>query len=270
MGRYLLVSLMLSISLLLQMCSKNPDDTDDNGLSIVVRLMEADSAVVTDSIVQKLSAMATVDLGGGILGIKMTDFIPNTFIKPYVDKNTVSWDRRVLYGYRIAGSDGFSPHIRIDSATGRPLEDLNWESLQHGFIKKDSRDAAYDSTLFLRGAYRVKDVAAIELYRKIDVSMDSAGNQTTRQIRLAEMPKYTFPDSTSALSVKLPDVLTMLIDGDSTTITGVDGYYGNRCFTWTQIQTGFWIEAIDQTKFNPDLGGSSRIKYVGSIAVTKQ
>ena len=271
MGRRLLIFLMIAaVGLFLQTCSKNPNDTNQNGLSIVVRLKEADSAIVIDSIVQKFSDMATVDLGGGILAIKMTDFIPNTLITSYIDKNSVSWDRRVLYGYRVIGSDNFSPHTKIDSTTGRPLDDLNWGYMQHGYIKKDSRDVAFDGSVSLRGAYRVKDVAAIEIYRKIDVNVDSAGSQTACQIRLAEMPKYAFPDSTNAPAVKLSDILSMLSGGDSTTITGIDGYTGNHRYALTQIQNGYWIVALDQTKFNPDLGGSYRIKYVDSIDITKQ
>jgi hypothetical protein len=62
----------------------------------------------------------------------------------------------------------------------------------------------------------------------------------------------------------------MMTGADSATVTGIDSYTGNRRYSLTQIQTGYWIVSPDQVKYSPDLGGTSRIKYPVSITVFKQ
>ncbi|MBN2036429.1 MAG: hypothetical protein JW768_06770 [Chitinispirillaceae bacterium] len=265
MIRCLFGGIIVALCILMAQCN-NPGSPDD-GASIVIRLMEADSTTVSDSLVVALNSKPATDLSGEE-AVKMEDLITNDFIAPYVDKDNASWDKRTLYGYRIIGSDGFSPHQKTDQETGRTADDLTWEQIQHGYIKKNSRDAAYDASVTLAGMYRVKEVAVIELYRTINVVIDTGATQTKCQMRLAEMEKADFSGNAS---VRLSVILALVANSDSLhyTVTALDGYTGMSPFTWAQMQTGYWIQSTDKLGFDPDLGGQSRISYVKEITVSK-
>jgi hypothetical protein len=246
-------------------CWDNPQTSED-GISIIIRLIGEDTTTVSDSVDVALNTLSSTDLSGET-AVKMADLIPDDFIGTYVDKDDESWDMRELYGYRLIGSDGFSPHQKTDKETGRAGDDLTWELMKHGFIKKTSRDAAYDSEVSLSGMYRVKEVDAIEVYRKIDVKIDTGSTVTTIQIRLAELEKSDFNGSPS---VKLSDILSLVDEPESMdfTVEALDGFTGMSPFTWEQMQSGYWIYDTDKLGFDPDLGGKSKIGVVKEIMVS--
>ncbi|MBN1129890.1 MAG: hypothetical protein JXA71_12935 [Chitinispirillaceae bacterium] len=253
-----------TLSFIFASCT-TPVEPGDDSASIVVRLMGADSTIVSDSVVVSLSSLSSIDLSGEA-AVKMEDLITSAFIPPYIDKNNVSWDKRELYGFRVIGADGFSPHQKSDQTTGRTADDLTWEQVRHGYVKKDSRNVAFDASITLPGMYKIKEMAAIELYRKIDLLIDTGTTASTVQVRLAEMPKTDFD---GALSAKLADILAPVASPDSLKFyaTALDNYAGMSPFSWAQMQTGYWISTTDRLGFEPDLGGQSKISYVKSIRV---
>jgi hypothetical protein len=257
---------VFTITIFLSACNDNITPAD-NGASIVIRLMETDSTTAKDSLVVSLGSLPSTDLSGES-AVSMEAIIAETFIPPYVDKSNVFWDKRELYGFRIIGADGFSPHQKTDKETGKTADDLTWEQIRHGYVKKSSHDVAFDASVTLAGVYRVKEMAAIELYRKIDALVDTGATQSTCQIRLAEIAKTDF---SGAPSIKLSAILASIATPDTFTytVTALDDYTGMSPFTWAQMQTGSWICSTDRLGFDPDLGGQSKISYVKQIRVSR-
>jgi hypothetical protein len=171
-----------------------------------------------------------------------------------------------ICAYRIIGSDGF-----YAAKKGSP--DNVWEHMQNGYLKLDTRRAAFEPSLGLEGRYYVKDVVSIELLRKIDTRFGS--DETFRFFLVQEMNAATYPDSADAFfggraGIKLSDFidtsLTYTPEDYSYTLNSVEG--AKKTLSWAEIQTGWWLFGLDLTKFYPDLGADSRISRLEAIELT--
>jgi len=187
----------------------------------------------------------------GEQAIRFSDFI-----------DSVITERPAIYAYRVVGSDGFYAHMK-----GSP--DNVWEHVQKGYLKLSNRRAAFDQSLGLEGRYYVKDVAGIELLRKIEIRF--TGDDLFTFSLIAEMETTSYSDPQDPLydgrsGVRLADfvdTLTSAPEDYSYDLVSVTGE--KRSFSWPQLQTGWWIPDLDLTKFYPDLGPDSRIPYLQSI-----
>lgn len=243
-------------------CSKKEEDNLDpvgagDPVPVTVRLMEYDT-IPDDTIVFDLSAMATVTVDGAD-AVPLSELIPTTLIPPYdnrtPDDTTDDIDRRPLYAYRVIGSDGYSAH------ESRGESDNSWKHMELGGISTDGTRAIFDPSLGLPGRYSVDNVAAIEIYRMVEVIHDT----DTVMVELAEQTTTDLGGDTVA--VALTEIVSAVPAPRSRgfTIAALDGFTGISPFAYDTLQTGYWLLAQDQTLFDPDLGGRSRIRYVRRI-----
>ena len=258
--RFLMVITTFAL-LILNSCSKKEKDNNGlgpgEGLSIKVQLIEYNTAV--GSMNFELSDMKTVDFDGQ-KAIPLADFVPLELILMY-DNGTPEdpsddIDRRSLYAYRIIASDGYSVH----DAKGYP--DQRWTELEQGYILQETARAEFDPSLALENAYRVRDVATIDIYRKVEIWTPD----DTMFVELADFTPTTFEGEPA---LELGDLLALIDapEGYQYNIVAVDDFKGRSPFTWEEIQTGYWLLDSNRMQFDPDLGGKSRIKDVKDIEV---
>jgi hypothetical protein len=166
-----------------------------------------------------------------------------------------------IYAYRVIGSDGF-----YAAKKGSP--DNIWEHIQKGYLKLSDRKATFDRSLGLAGRYYVKDVASIELLRKIDTKFKEEGSSFSL---IVDMELAAYLDTAEAFyngraGIKLPgliDTLTSTPEEYSYNLVSASG--GEKEFSWSEFQTGWWLLDLDLTKFSPDLGVDSRILHLQTI-----
>lgn len=167
-----------------------------------------------------------------------------------------------IYAYRVIGSDGF-----YAAKKGSP--DNIWEHIQKGYLKLSDRKATFERSLGLAGRYYVKDVASIELLRKIDTKFEEKEESSFSLI--VDMKVTTYLDSAEAFyngraGIKLSeliDTLTSTPEEYSYNLMSASG--GEKEFSWSEFQTGWWLLGLDLTKFSPDLGIDSKISYLQTI-----
>jgi hypothetical protein len=178
--------------------------------------------------------------------------------------DSVVTEQPEIYAYRVIGSDGFYAALK-----GSP--DNTWEHIQKGYLKLTNRRAAFESSLGLLGRYYVKDVASIELLRKIDVKL-SAEKDTTFLIIDMQVDTYSDPQDgfyNGRKGIRLSDFIepfTSTPEDYSYKLISVQGE--EEIFTWSEIQTGWWLVDLDITKFNPDLGPDSKMHFLLTIELT--
>ncbi|MBD3239531.1 MAG: hypothetical protein GF331_03025 [Chitinivibrionales bacterium] len=246
-------------------CSKKEESNLDpvgatDPIPLTVRLMEYDTTV-DDSLVLDLSTMATVTVDG-VKAVPFPELITTTLITPYdnrtPDDTTDDIDRRPLYAYRVIGADGYSAH----ESRGEP--DNRWEHMALGGISTAELQAVFDPGLGLSRRYNVDNVAAIEIYRMVDVVHDT----DTVMVELAE--QTTVDLGGDSVAVELTEIVAVLASPQTYryTLTAVDGYSGISPIAYDTLQTGYWLLAQDHTLFVPDLGGPSRIRHVQRIEAT--
>jgi hypothetical protein len=176
--------------------------------------------------------------------IRLSDFIDSAIT-----------DHPRIYAYRIIGSDGFYAALK-----GSP--DNTWEHMQKGYLKLSDRKATFEPTLGLIGRYYVRDVASIELLRKIDTKL---GEEKDTTFLIIDMEVETYSDPQDEFydgrrGIRLSDFvepLTSSPDNYSYNLMSVQG--DQKAFSWSEIQTGWWLVDLDLIKFSPDLGPNSRI-----------
>ncbi len=189
----------------------------------------------------------------GEQAIRLSDFI-----------DSVITERPAIYAYRVVGSDGFYAHMK-----GSP--DNLWEHMQKGYLKLSNRRAAFEQSLGLEGRYYVKDVAGIELLRKIETRFEGDDNFGFSLIAETETATYSDPqdlfyDGRSGVRLAdFVDTLTSAPEDYSYDLVSVAGE--KRSFSWAELQTGWWLLDLDLTKFYPDLGPDSKIPYLQTIAL---
>jgi hypothetical protein len=70
-------------------------------------------------------------------------------------------------------------------------------------------------------------------------------------------------------AIKLTDfVETVTSTPEDFTYRLISANGSEKSFSWSQVQTGWWLLDLDVTKFNPDLGPDSRIPYLQTIELT--
>ncbi len=186
--------------------------------------------------------------------IRLSDFI-----------DSIVTERPQIHAYRVIGTDGFYARLK-----GSP--DNVWEHMQKGYLKLSNRRAAFDQSLGLEGRYYVKDVAGIELLRKIETKLEE--DQDFSFSLIVDMQTAAYSDPANAfydgrLGVRLADFVDTLVSAPEDyayQLVSVSGE--NRTFSWSELQTGWWIRDLDLTKFYPDLGPDSRIPYLQTIELT--
>jgi hypothetical protein len=185
--------------------------------------------------------------------IRLSDFIDSA-VTVYPD----------IYAYRVIGSDGF-----YAAKKGSP--DNTWEQIQKGYLRLSDRRVTFEPSLGLEGRYYVKDVVSIELLRKIDVQVAEEKDST---FLIINQKAETFFDSTDAFyngrsGIKLSEFIQPLTSATENYVYHLISARGeDKTFSWSEVQTGWWLKDLDLTKFNPDLGASSRITHLQTIELT--
>jgi hypothetical protein len=185
--------------------------------------------------------------------IRLSDFI-----------DSVVTELPEIYAYRVIGSDGFYAALK-----GSP--DNTWEHMQKGYLKLSNRMSTFESSLGLMGRYFVKDVASIELLRKIDVKL-GAEKDTTFLIIGMQVNTYSDPQDefyNGRGGIRLSDFIEPFISSPedySYKLISVQG--DEKIHPWSEIQTGWWLADLDLTKFNPDLGPDSKMHFLLTIELT--
>ena len=188
--------------------------------------------------------------------IRLSDFIDSTMT-----------DYPEIYAYRVIGSDGF-----YAAQKGSP--DNVWEHIQKGYLKLSDRRATFDRSLGLMGRYYVKDVASIELLRKIETKFNQEEDFTFSLIM--DMETVTYRDSIDPFydghpGIKLSDFVdTLTSSPENYSYNLISSEGKEKTFSWAEFQTGWWLLNLDVTKFFPDLGVDSRMRLLQTIELIPQ
>lgn len=259
--RFALSVLMVCGMLLASGCSKDDDDVTgpENGGEYMMIHYQGDSFRVyyenleTFNVTSfKAPAYSEND------AIWLSSFV-DTILIPPVQGDTVSYDARNMYSYRIEGDDGFSAAVK-----GYP--DNIWDHMNNGYVMALSRRVIFpDDLIDLAGAYNVKYARNIKINRKIDLySPDSSSFA-----RLCDMQTTTVE---SEAAVPLSDIVETFISNPGSFIynlQALDGYSLRSDLTWNELQTGYWLMDSEETFFTPDSlsGGRYQVKYLEKILV---
>jgi hypothetical protein len=138
-------------------------------------------------------------------------------------------------------------------------------------LKLSDRRAAFDPSLGLAGRYYVKDVASMELLRKIDAQIAQERDST---FLIIDKDVETFLDSMDAFydgrpGIRLSEFIEPLTSTPESYVYNLTSAKGEqKRFSWSEIQTGWWLKDLDLTKFYPDLGADSRISRLQTIELS--
>jgi hypothetical protein len=183
--------------------------------------------------------------------IRLADFIDSTMT-----------DFPEIYAYRVIGSDGF-----YAAKKGSP--DNIWEHMQKGYLKLSDRRATFDASLGLAGRYYVKDVAGIDLLRKIDTKFKQEDEFSFSLTVDMEVATYLNPADdfySGRAGIKLSDFVdTLTSTPEDYTYNLISARGEEKEFSWSEFQTGWWLLDLDLTRFSPDLGVDSRILHLQTI-----
>jgi len=166
--------------------------------------------------------------------------------------------------------------VNRDGRTGawaaKGVPDNVWTQLQKGYLKLSDRGIVFDSSLHLPRKYNVTDVASLELLRKVDTIIK--GDPGSGFCLIGGMNLATYEDSVDNFynvrtAIKLTDfVETVTSTPEDFTYRFISATGSEKSFSWSQVQTGWWLVDLDVTKFYPDLGPDSRILYLQTIELT--
>ncbi len=186
----------------------------------------------------------------GLEADSLNNLIPDDFIDPWVDPDTVEWDMRPLHGYRPVGSDGFNPH------DDRGYDDLYWEWMSLGFIFVETRNVIFpDSLIDLPGAFNVNDTNEFLIFRKLNVIVpfDSFLVEFDDITPTPVLNPDSVMENALPLSDFLPDtIVTLGPENYAYKVRGMDGFPSNRPLTWEQLQAGYWLLDTEKTWFLAD------------------
>ncbi len=187
--------------------------------------------------------------------IQLSSFIDTTLIHPFRDKNGVAYETRKLYSYQIAGEDGFSASVK-----GYPNN--TWEQLTLGHILTSTKQAVFpDDKIDIAGAYNVKSVSHIYVYRKFDVITPD----TTSFVELRTLVPISVTNLDGQLENALPlkDFITPLITAPEShqyNMKTLDNFGPSSDLTWDQFQTGYWLLTSEKTMFTDPALNTSKYK----------
>jgi hypothetical protein len=242
-------------------CSEKSDKgagpSPESGVTIQVVLGDLTDTVSVDGL-----PCDTID---GKVAVRLSAFVRSEFIKPYTDKDSVAHDTRGLYAYRLAGEDGFNPH------DDRGYDDNVWEHLDLGYYLIDDDRAIFpDENIDLPGAFNVKSLRTIRVFRKIDVVTDTA----TAFIEIDDLPVVQVqnlagePENAVGLW-RCVDAYVSDLTAHGFRLRTVDSF-STPTITWDQLQTGYWLLNTQRTIFTaPELNqGKYKVSVLESIDVT--
>jgi hypothetical protein len=249
------------ITFLILSCDKddnNPTGPDTSSDSFLYVHFLGDSTKVLYENLPKIDA-------DGEEAIQLSSFVDTTLISMYTAKSGDKFDRRVLFGYRCVGGDGFYAGIKGYS-------DISWAALGVGHIMTASRNVIFpDDKIDLPGAYNVKETRHIYIYRKFDV--DSLGTTNLVELQDIESSKTTIENHDGDQEAALPlaaFIEQVVVNPSDYTynLRSVDDY-GPDALTWAQLQTGYWLLESEKTIFTDTFleGGKYKLKELDKIVV---
>ncbi len=211
-----------------------------------------------DSLRVYLDELPSVQIDGQDV-IYLDDFVSQDLLPPY-QAAAIRHDTRALYAYEIEGADGFSAHGR------RGYPNNTWDQMPLGYLVKSTRRAIFpDEAIDLPGAYNVKDVRHVRVWRKFDVEIAAADTTVFYELRRLEdrTADIAFPpvgDEQHAqvlAAIPLAAFIERLVaderlddpSGHAYRLTAIDGAVTPGLLDWQQIQTGYWLVATSRTRF---------------------
>ena len=202
----------------------------------------------------------------GQAAVRLSAFVRSEFIQPYIDKDTVAHDTRGLHAYRLVGADGFNPH------DNRGYDDNVWAHLDLGYyLIDDDRGVFPDENIDLPGAFNIKSLRTIRVFRKIDVVTDTA----TDFQEIDDLPVVQVQN----LEGEMEDAvgLWLCITAPYVSEPSAHQYrlrtvddFSPPAITWDQLQTGYWLLNTRRTIFtSPELNqGKYKVFVLEAIDVT--
>jgi hypothetical protein len=215
-----------------------------------------------DSTEVSAEGLPTIDVEG-LEAVHLSEFISTTLIPPYVDDDTVSYDRRPLFSYEVQGEDGFS------ASANRGYYNNIWSQLTEGYLILSTGRAGFPSSLGLPGAYSVSDAARILVYRKFD--LETPDSTCFVEFKIIESVEVTNHDGNPELALPLWAFVDSAGFASPENYTynmrSIDDFGPSVSMTWEQLQTGYWLLVSEKTLFtDPTLtGGRYKIKYLQKI-----
>ncbi|MBU0510053.1 hypothetical protein KKH27_14610 [bacterium] len=260
-ARSLLVPFCLFLALILMIGC----DTDNDNNSDTPPSTEHVWVVLGDDSVQMMLRDLPKITVEGEEAIRLNEFVTTTLVPNLVVNDTVFYDYRALYGYRIVGEDGFSAH------DNRGYADNIWAHFHLGYMLVSNRRAIFpDDSIDLAGAYNVTGMRFIRLYRKFDVQIPD----TTSFVELNDVTPVTVtnPDGEPESALPLSDFVTLIVTAPENfqyNLRSLDDFGPTTNMTWAQFQTGYWLLTSQRTMFNDTtlIGGRYRLRHLESIQV---
>lgn len=216
-----------------------------------------------DSSKVNFANLAKIDADGEE-AIQLDAFISTAVIPPYVDKNGNQFDARKLYSYQIMGDDGFS-------ASNKGYANNTWDQMQLGHLLTANRQTIFpDELIDLPGAYNVKEVGHIYIYRKFDVITPD----TTTFVELHNFTAVAVQNADGVMEQAIPlancvQSLLTAPENNQFNMRSLDNFGPDANLTWPQFQTGYWLLTSEKTFFTDTAlqTGRYKIKVLEKISV---
>lgn len=218
---------------------------------------------LTDSVAASELPRDTID---GEPAVRLSAFVRPEFLPPYIDKDDVAHDTRGLHAYRLVGADGFNPH------DNRGYQDNTWAQLDLGYYLIDEDRVVFpDESIDLPGAFNVKSLRTIRVFRKIDVVTDTV--TTFREIEDLPVVQVQNLEGQPENAIGLWECIAPPYVSEPAThqyqLRSVDAF-SPPAITWAQLRTGYWLLTTQRTVFTAtELNqGKYKVSALEAIIVT--
>ncbi len=231
-----------------------------------------------DSLKACLEGLPSIDVDG-LAVVHLNHLVSQDLIPPFIDRNEVSHDTRVLYSYQIFGEDGYSAH----GTRGYPNN--TWDQMELGYIVRSTMRVRFPESIGLPGAYNVRDARQMQVWRKIDIHLTEADSTAFVELRYVgdQLEDVVFPPIGDEIgnqtmpAIPLAALILQLVEEDHIEdpsgyvyhMAAIDGYGTRDPLTWDQLLTGYWLPETMRTRFShPDLqDGRYRLANLERITV---
>jgi len=194
--------------------------------------------------------------------IKLSDLVESVFF----DSLIIQYPD--IFVFRPIGSDGFYANIK-------GYGDNTYNHIQHGYIKVSNRLIVFDEGLDVKNGHSIKDTENIRILRKIDIESQASALDTTGVFALEDLTEVTYSDPEDTeydqqKSIKLSEIIEEIVsdpDNFNYQLLGANGWLSPLIFSWDEMQAGYFLIDMEKSKFNPDLGGKSRVRNLAKIIV---
>lgn len=261
----ILIAFVMGLAVLLG-CDNDEDNGTNGG--------GADPVIVTITLGSNSMEVNLRDLPSqefeGMDAVFLHYLISEDLVEPWFDNDSVAWDMRPLHGYRLIGSDGYSPYTHSQN-----YQDLWWDWTYLGYIFVESRDIVFpDELIDLPGAYNVDDTDNIEVYRMINVvaPFDSFLVEFDEITPTQVLNPDSLMEDALPLEDFIPDTIIALgAENYQYRVVAVDGFTQDDPLNWEQWQTGYWLLESEKTWFLTDSlqTGRYKIQAASRIEVTQ-